>query len=134
MKLTIGYTMQLPSSSDLSITLGKAIPLCDQFGNRVPKKKIYDIINQLVQFYGEQYQDAVMKGVFIRIYYEQKDSHKLIDFNNEISSAILTNIHNVMESEIGSSELPEVQSLKYKDSRIPTQIKVKAKNGFVNSR
>ncbi|XP_073313494.1 DNA polymerase-like [Primulina huaijiensis] len=29
LKITIGYTMILPSSSDLSFTLGKAIPLCD---------------------------------------------------------------------------------------------------------
>lgn len=114
--------IQLPSSSDLSFTLGKAIPLCDHFGNRVPKKKIYEMIEQLVKLYAEQYQDAVIKGVFIRIYYEQNDSLKLIDFPNEISSDIITHIHHVMESEIGSCELPDVKSLKYKKSRIPNKI------------
>lgn len=120
-KMTIGYKMQLPSSSELSFTLGKAIPLCDHVGNRLPKRLIYDKIEQLVKLYGEQYQNAQIQGVFIRIYYE-KESQKSIDFPNEISDDILTNIRNVMQSDIGSFELPDVKSLKSND-RIPTQIK-----------
>ena len=123
LKFCIGYKMQLPSSCDISLTLGKAIPLCDQIGNRVPKKKIYEMIEQLVKLYGEQYQDAVIKGIFIRMYYEKKDSPQLIDFPNDISSDILTHIYQVMESEMESCELPDVKSLQYKESRIPTKIK-----------
>lgn len=120
LKLTIGYTMQLPSSSDLSFTLGKAIPLCDPLGNRVPKKMIYEMIERQVRLYGEQYQDAVIKGVFIRIYYEAKDSLTSIAFPK--ISDMISQIINVMDSEIGSGELPEVKSLLYKKSRIPTKI------------
>ncbi|KAJ8419534.1 hypothetical protein Cgig2_028425 [Carnegiea gigantea] len=115
--------MQLPSSCDISFTLGKAIPLSDKIGNHVPKKEIYEMIEQLVKLYGEQYQDAVIKGLFIRMYYEKKDSPKLIDFSNDVSSDILTHIYQVMESEIANCELLDVKSLQHKQSRIPTKIK-----------
>lgn len=63
-------------------------------------------------------------GVFICANNEQKVFQKFIDFSNEISSAMLTNVHNEMESKkLRSCELPEVKSMKYKDTPIPTQIK-----------
>ena len=123
-KFTIGYKMLLPQSTELSFTLGKAIPLFDPSGKRIHKKKIYDVIEQLVRDNGEKYNDAEIKGVFIRIYYEvkNKESHKLIHFPNDLADDILTHIHNVMESEIESSDLPDVKSLNFLPSRIPTKI------------
>lgn len=88
--------MQLPSSYDISFTLDKSIPLCDPLGTRVPKKMIYDLIERHVKLYGEKYQDAVIKGVFIRIYYDAKDSLKLIDFPK--ISDMISQILNVMDS------------------------------------
>lgn len=124
-KFTIGYHMQLPYSQEISFTLDKAIPLCDHLGNRLPKRVIYDKIENVLKLYAELYQDAEIKGVFIRIYYD-KDSVKseLLNFP-EISDDILINIRNVMESDIGSIEIPDVKSLSKmnKEKRIPTQIK-----------
>lgn len=36
-KFTMGYTMNVNTSYDISYTLGNAIPLCDTFGNRLQK-------------------------------------------------------------------------------------------------
>lgn len=49
LKLTIGYTMQMPSTHDISMTLGNSIPLCDLVGNRLQKKIIYEMIEKLVR-------------------------------------------------------------------------------------
>lgn len=87
LKFTMGYKMHLPTSYDISYTLGKAIPLCDTLGNRVQKKRIYDMIEQQVRLYGEIYQDALIKGVFINIYYESKDSLKSIEKNRNPAGA-----------------------------------------------
>lgn len=46
--------MQVPSSYDISLTLGNAIPLCDPLGNRLNKKRISDMIEELVRLYGEK--------------------------------------------------------------------------------
>ncbi|KAJ0975334.1 hypothetical protein J5N97_017299 [Dioscorea zingiberensis] len=97
-KWTIGYTMQLPASNEISFTLGNAIPLCDPVGNRLPKGEIYDMIEQLVRLNGEKYNDGVVKDVFIRIYYESKESLKSLDFPN--ISNMIGRICNVMDSEI----------------------------------
>ncbi|KAF3778769.1 DNA polymerase [Nymphaea thermarum] len=112
--------MQVPASYDVSFTLGHAIPLCDPVGNRLHKKRIYDMIDKLVRLNGEKYNDAVVKGVFICIYYESKDSHQSLDFPN--ISNLLGRIRNVMDSEIVSGNLPEVLSLMYKQTRIPSKI------------
>lgn len=76
-KCTMGYNMNLPTSSDLSFTLGKAIPLYDTSGCQIEKKLIYDQIEKLVRFYGERYQDATITGVFLNIYYETRDDSVL---------------------------------------------------------
>lgn len=117
-KLTMGYTMQLPSASDISITLGKSIPLYDTVGNLIQKKLIYSIIERNLRLYGEQYKEAVIKGVFIRIYYDAKDSHKLKDFTKISDRTIL----NVMDYENVDGELPDVKSLKLKPSRFTGKI------------
>lgn len=112
--------MHLPTSYDISYTLGKAIPLCCLSGNRLKKEKIYDRISQLVRLYGDRYQDAVVKGVFINIYYESKESLKSLDFPNIPEKDIIGKI--IKDSDIISSYLPEVKSLMYKHSRIPSKI------------
>ena len=40
LKFTMGYKMHLPTSYDITYTLGKAIPLCDPLGNRLQKRKV----------------------------------------------------------------------------------------------
>ncbi|XP_050217594.1 DNA polymerase-like [Mercurialis annua] len=123
MKLTIGYTMLLPSSYEISFTLGNAIPLYDPLGNIINKKMIYDMIEQLVRLNGEKYNDAEVKGVFIRVYYKSKDSFKPLDFPNISYANLMGIISNViMNSDIVSGNLPEVKSLLYKKSRIPSYI------------
>ena len=123
-KLTMGYTMHLPTtSSDISYTFCKAIPLCDLSGNRLQKKRIYEIIEQQVRLYGERYQEAVIKGVFMNIYYESKDSQPSLSFPNISYSDMIGDIIKEMDSDIISgANLPEVKSLRYKPSRIPTNI------------
>ncbi|XP_050216023.1 DNA polymerase-like [Mercurialis annua] len=122
-KLIIGYTMLLPSSYEISFTFGNTIPLYDPLGNIINKKMIYDMIEQLVRLNGEKYNDAKVKGVFIRVHYESKDSLKPLDFPN-ISYAHLMGIISsvIMNSDIVSGNIPEMKSLLYKKSRIPSYI------------
>lgn len=126
MKITLGYRMQLPSSADFSFTLCKALPLCDEKGNRLNKRKILSTIEALVISLGERYIESEIKGVFIHLYFDQNEANKKIDFPTEISSeiaaAIKSNIINVLTSDKVLCDLPEVKSLKSKESRIPTKM------------
>jgi len=134
-KFTMGYKMCLPTVSEVSFILGKAIPLCDLNGNRLPKKKIYDKIEELVRLYGEKYEDAVIKGIFINIYYESNESIKSLDFPNIPASDMVERIINVMDTNIISCcNLPEVKSLRYKQSRIPSKISALKGNNQLESR
>ncbi|KAF5182439.1 Dna polymerase, partial [Thalictrum thalictroides] len=118
LKFTIGYNMQVSSSYEIPFTLGNAIPLCDPLGLSVNKKMLYDKIDQLVRLNGEKYNDAVVNGVFIRIYYESKDSLKPLDFPDISYKELMDKICNVIkDSEIVSVNLPEVKSLLFKKSR-----------------
>ncbi|KAL3529529.1 hypothetical protein ACH5RR_008851 [Cinchona calisaya] len=78
------------------------------------------MIEQQVRLYGEKYQDAVIKGVFLNIYYESKDSLKSLDCPN--ISDMIGKIIKVMDSDMISGNLPEVKSLMYEKSRIPSKI------------
>lgn len=60
-KFTMGYIMNLPTTNDITYTLGRAIPLYDNLGNKLQKKMIYFRIEQQVRLYGDRYQDAVRK-------------------------------------------------------------------------
>lgn len=120
LKFTMGYTMNLHTTCNISHTLGKAIPLCDVLGNRLPNKMIYDRIEQLVRLYGERYQEAVITGVFINIFYESKDPLKSVDFPPV--SDMIGKIIKVMDSHIISGNLPEVKSLMSRECRIPSRI------------
>lgn len=124
MKLTMGYTISLPSIQSLSYTLGPAIPLFDTFGNRVLKRSIYSKIEEIVRIQGEKYNEAVITGVFINIYYNEKSkfSLKSFKFPNISYSDMIRNIMNSFDSDLICGDLPEVKSLKYKLSRIPTKI------------
>lgn len=121
-QFTIGYSMQLPLNSDVSVTLGKAIPLCDKLGNRVPRSTVYDKIEQQVMLYGEQYQDALIQAVFLRIYYEPKDSLKQKSIDHPNINDMFRLIINVMDSKIEGVDLPDVKSLQTVMSRIPNKI------------
>lgn len=132
LKFSMGYTMHLPTYSDISYTLGKAIPLCDLSGNRLKKKRISDMIEQQVILYGEIYQDALIKGVFINIYYESKESLKSLDF--PIISDLIGKIIKVMDSCIISGNLPEVKSLMSVRSRIPFKISAIKGNNITERR
>lgn len=122
-KFTIGYNLLLPSKSTISITLCKAIPLFYPIGSPVPKKDIFDKIEQIVNSYAEKYQDAVIKGLFIRLYYEcDKDVPISTEFPKISDKDMIRKIINVMVYDQGGGELPDVKSLRNKESRYPTQV------------
>ena len=114
--------MHLPSSHDVSFSLGKAIPLYDS-SILIPKRGVYDKIIKLVQIYAERYKDAVIKRVFIRVYYKHNSPlPELADLNKKSSIELLTAIMDVMAHDVVCDELPDVQSLLRKKSRIPKVI------------
>ncbi|XP_042453061.1 DNA polymerase-like [Zingiber officinale] len=121
-KFTIGYEMQLPLSYDVSFSLGKAIPLYDNT-SFITKRSVYEKVSQLVRDYAERYQSAVIKRVFIRVYYKHKETLPEFVLPGKKSSLdMITDIMNVMSHGIGSDELPEVQSFLRKKSRVPKVI------------
>ncbi|KAG6466679.1 hypothetical protein ZIOFF_060114 [Zingiber officinale] len=75
MKLTIGYNMFIPSSRDLSVTLGEAIPLHDGKSSLIPKRKVYDAIWHLVSSYAELYQEASIR--YLKCYGRGPDNSDL---------------------------------------------------------
>jgi len=80
-------------------------------------------ISQILEYvllYGERYQDAVLKGVYINIYYIGKESFKELTFTQVSHDEMIRNIIKEMNAEIGN--LPEVKSLKSKKARISTTI------------
>lgn len=119
-KITLGYIIKLPAAYDITITLDRAIPLYDALGNKINKNMIYSIIERSVKLYGEKYDSAVIKGVFIHIYYEAKDDYKIIDFPK--ISDMIGLIINAMDSNKVEGDLPDVKSLKFKTSRISSKI------------
>ena len=122
-KFTIGYTMNTPSYCDVTLTLGKSIPLYDTLGNKISKKLVYDQIETLVRLNGEKYSDCEVKGVFINIYYEYKETLKPVNFPQIASDNIIGIINNVVHNaEIVDGHLPNAKSLLYKKSRIKTNI------------
>lgn len=121
-KLTLGYTMHLPSSYDISFTLGKAIPLWDSLGNKLCKRTLYDMIEQVVRLYGEKYQDSLITGLFMNIYYKEKESLEALSFPNLLDSDMIGHIINVMDSDIISGNLPEVESPKSGSHFVPSNI------------
>nr|YP_009861441.1 uncharacterized protein [Mirabilis himalaica]QKN19338.1 uncharacterized protein [Mirabilis himalaica] len=111
------------TSYDFSYTLGKAIPLFDTKGNRLQKKRIYDLIELQVRSQGDRYQDAVIKGVFLNIYYKDNDSLKVLDFTTMCDyDDMIHQIIKEMESYIISAYLPEAKSLINRPIRIPSKI------------
>lgn len=87
-----------------------------------------------MRLYGDRYQDAVIKGVFLNIYYESKDSIKSLDFPNISDSDMIGKIIKEMDSYIISANLPEAKSLMYKQSRIPSKISAIKGNNIQESR
>lgn len=74
--------------------MGQAIPLYDP----TSQKLIYDMIEQQLRLYGEQYKDAMMKAVFIRLYlYYEPQSSLDHEFHN-LSDLLISQILNVMDS------------------------------------
>lgn len=92
MKLTIGYNMFIPSSRDLSVTLGEAIPLHDGKSSLIPKRKVYDAIWHLVSSYAELYQEASIRCALIRVYYEYGESVPEVVRSQKSSKELITGI------------------------------------------
>ena len=65
-KVTLGYKMYFPPTShDISCTLGKSIPVYDLSGALLKKGIVYDMIEGQVRLYGEKYEHALVKSVFL---------------------------------------------------------------------
>lgn len=66
-KFTIGYNMKI-STGEVSYTIGKAISLNDDSGNAFPNKGVYAMILLYCKQKAEEYKEALLSGVFIRVY------------------------------------------------------------------
>ena len=122
-KVTLGYTVRLPNKTEFSYTLGPSIPLFDLSGALIQRRMVYDQIERQVREHSEQYEKALVMGVFMNIYYEKRDSPSEIEFPDIPIERFKEHIRRAMNSEILSEEYPEAASLLTKPSRIPSNIK-----------
>lgn len=83
-KFTISYVMKIPTG-EVPFTIGKAMTFREN-GKDIP---VYALIDQLVREKAEEYADAELIGIFIRIYlYDQKSSAMPYISDDEIAIKI----------------------------------------------
>lgn len=121
-KFTIGYVMKIPTG-DVSYTIGKAISLNDSSGNAVPNMDVYANILKLLIQKAEDYDKAVLSGVFIRVYLagmQEKEGmrEKELPLSSDEMDA---QIWQLMNAGIGGGEPQEVKAMGRK-SRYPDHI------------
>lgn len=107
-KFTIGYVMKIPTG-DVSYTIGRAISLNDDSGNAVPNMGVYAIIFSYLIKKAEDYDQAVLLGVFIRVYLVgmQEKELQLPLSSDEID----TQIWQLMNAGIGVGEPQEAKAM-----------------------
>lgn len=122
-KVTLGYNMQLPSGIEVECTLGSAIPLYDNMGNLLPKRLIYYHIEKQVREYADRYENSVIKGLFIHIYYiHEENQTSLFSPIPGLEDSLLFDIRQVLSCSMTNRDLPPVQSLQFKEGRVPKYI------------
>lgn len=70
-KVSILITVLRSYGEEITITIGKAIPLTDQSNQLLPKSVVYSLIIQLFLKYSEVYDGDSLVRVMIRVYMEQ---------------------------------------------------------------
>ena len=94
-KFTMSYVMRIPSGS-VSFTIGKSIPFRED-GQDLPT---YALIDQLVRQKAEEYDDADISSIYIRIYLsEMKDSVMPNLSDDYIARTIRDNLGSMVEVE-----------------------------------
>lgn len=116
-KFTIGYVMKIPTG-DVSYTIGKAISLNDSSGNAVPNMDVYANIFQLLIQKAEDYDKAVLSGVFIRVYLAGMQEKELPLSSDEMDALIWQ----LMNAGIGGGGSPQEVKAMGRKSRYPDHI------------
>lgn len=110
-KFTIGYVMQIPRG-EVSYTIGRAISLEDSVGNVVPNMDVYAMIDKVIRSQAEDYEKAVISGVFIRVYLAGRHESLERELALPLSSdEISSQIWQLITAGIGGGERREVKAI-----------------------
>ena len=116
-KFTISYVMKIPTG-DVAYTIGTAISLNDQSGHAAPNVDVYAKILKLCIQKAEDYDEALLSGIFVRVYLRGMKEKEVPLSSDEIEAIILQ----LMKAGIdGSGEPKEVEAMGRK-SRYPNHI------------
>lgn len=128
-KLTIGLNMKI-HSGEVTLTIGKSIPLFDESGKLLSKKDVYGMIMQLLMENAEKQNKALIKSVFIRVYHTCDYSLRYHEFPIMEDKDLLIKIVDVLNLGIGCVEQQSVKVLRRgrkNSSKYITAIKPKIK-------
>lgn len=133
-KFLIGYVLKLPTG-DVTYMIGHAISLNDSSGNAVPNRAVYIKILDLLKKKAEDYENAVLSGICIRIFMKNMQD-KALPISTDEEADI--QIWKLMNPGIGCGEPGEPQEVRAigKKSRYPNYIpalkpKSKEREGFI---
>ena len=106
-RFTIGYRLQLETGC-VNFTIGSAISLKDPSGNAVPNKQVYVHIMRLVAQKAEEYPEAVLSGLCLRMYMEGMQVKDVTLTYEEIDTKIweLINAGDAEPQEVPAQEVP----------------------------
>ena len=121
-QFTIGYVMKIPSG-EVTYTIGKAVPLN---GNAAPNLEVCAQILKLLIKKAEDYDKALLSGVFIRVYLRGMQGTKKVPLSKDEMNAIILQLMNadIENANIENADIdgsPEVQAMG-KKSRYPNHI------------
>jgi len=116
-QFTIGYVMKIPSG-EVTYTIGKAVPLN---GNAAPNLEVCAQILKLLIKKAEDYDKALLSGVFIRVYLRGMQGTKKVPLSKDEMNAIILQLMNADIENADIDGSPEVQAMG-KKSRYPNHI------------
>ena len=121
-QFTIGYVMKIPSG-EVTYIIGKAVPLN---GNAAPNLEVCAQILKLLIKKAEDYDKALLSGVFIRVYLRGMQGAKKVPLSMDEMNAIILQLMNadIENANIENADIdgsPEVQAMG-KKSRYPNHI------------
>lgn len=108
------------------MTLGTAIPLFYNDGRQIPKILIYSSIEDKVLSKAEEYKNAEIQGVFLRVYFKPKETKPPVDLpllNDDLLKKII-DVYSIKDKDTDpeSCTIPEAKSLYEKQPRTPRKI------------
>ena len=128
-RFTIGYRLQLETGS-VYFTIGSAISLKYPSGKAVPYKHVYVLIMKLVAQKAEEYTEAVLSGLCLRMYMNGMQDKDVTQTYDEIDTNIwdLIKAGDVEPHEVPAQEVPAMGGSKRRYPNHVTALKPTGKD------